>query len=890
MAELPREDFARVLSGEAAWLRRMARGRTDDASLDDLVQEVWLKSVRRRPSAAGARPWLRVMARFLLRDAWRSERRRKRREAAAARPDDEVGTPEQKLAQAQLRRLVIDELKVMAPARRDILQLRFFEALTPAEIARQLALPPGTVRRRLKEGLDELRAALDRHHGGRREVWQRVLVPWLPATGAEPLSRLTARVGPRRRLPSWRLVISGLAGVVLVVGALCLPWRAHRPAANPLAARANPMPSPARVPLLRPAPAAEAPPSGDEAVMITGDVRTSDGNPVSGARITLADVTAREIVAGTVSGPEGQFQLLGARPGRYQISAIGDEGWASSVLGAMAAGAQGHVTLLVASSVATVTGRVSDAVTGSALGGARVVAVLTGDGAARFSSSADDRGHFALKVPRGARYELYAAAAGHNNANLFESIAGDRVLNFPLQPLAMVKGRIVEAGSRRRTAARLTIASEPTSGEELFVQSAEVDATGQFELAIAPGRYRLFAQAGDRFGSAALLSIGAGASAVAEIVLRPASRVRGRVVSSEGAALSGAKVVARVTAPALAGPSASATTDARGNYELLGLPTTELEIRASAAGYAPARARFAAGEQVGELRLQAGGGVRGSVRDAAGRSLAGLPLRAAFQPGGTAPAAAQVARAISDDAGTFHFDGWPSGEVWLATKAPDGSTASIGPVSIEPGATAAVDLILTPAAWIAGRALAPDGEPAAHVPIDAVPLGNVAAGTFGASTFTDEAGRFRVGPLPAGRVGVQLGARMVAGTGRKSISPALPSREVVLAPGQELADLALTVPPRQGSISGRVIDERGVAVANAVVDVHLHFPGAGRGDGMGRVLSDASGRFELGELPPALYEIRVRHAPLEEELRTGVAPSPGLLTITLRDPAPIRRH
>jgi RNA polymerase sigma factor (sigma-70 family) len=889
MAELPREDFARVLAGEAAWLRRMARGRTDSASLDDLAQEVWLKSVRRRPSAAGARPWLRVMARFLLRDAWRSERRRKRREAAAAKPNDEVGTPEEKLAQAQLQRIIVEELKVMAAARREILQLRFFEARTPAEIARQLALPPGTVRRRLKEGLDELRAALDRHHGGRREVWQRALIPLLPGAGAKPLSRLSAPAGPRRRLPSWRLSISGLAGIILVAGTLFLPWRDQRPAAPPLVA-ANAMPSPARVPQLRPTPLAETRPSTDEAVTVMGEVRTADGDPVPGARITLTDVAAREIVASAVSGREGQFQILGVRPSRFQITAIGDAGWASAAIGALAAGAQGHVSLLLAPSVATITGRVSNAATGSALGGAQVVAALTGGGAERFSTSADDRGHFALKVRRGARYEVYAVADGHNTVNLFESIAGDRVLDFPLQPLAMLKGRIVEAGSRRPAAARLTIAGEPTLGEELFVQSADVDATGQFELAIAPGRYRLFAQAGDRFGSLASLSIAAGASATAEIVLRPASRVRGRVVSSDGAGVSGAKVVAQVTAAELAGPSSSATTDARGNYELLGLPATELEVRARAAGYAPARARLAAGEvgsgQLGEMRLQASGGLLGSVRDGAGRSLAGLVVRATFQPAGPAPAAPRAASAVSDESGGFSFDEWPRGKVWLATKAPDGSAASIGPLTIEPGAMAAADLIVTPAAWIAGRALRPDGKPAAEVPIDAVPLGNPAAVTFAASTFTDEAGWFRVGPLPAGRVGLQLGSRIVASTGRKGISPALPSREVTLAPGQELADFTLTLPARDGSISGRVIDERGVAIANTFVDVYLYSPGPRpRGDHMGRVLSDARGSFELSELPAALYEVQVRHAPLAEERRIGVAPSPTALIITLRDPA-----
>ena len=591
MTELPGEDFARVLTGESAWFRRMARGRTDEATLDDLVQEVWLRSVRRPPNAAGARAWLRAMARFLLRDTWRSEQRRRRREVVAGQATQGIDTPEQKLAQAQLQRLVIKELHVMAPAWREVLTLRFFEARSPAEIARQLALPPGTVRRRLKEGLDELRVALDRHHGGRREVWQRALIPLLPGAGVQPLPPLTAAAVPPRRLLSWPLMISALAGVVLVVGCWFLPWRSHRTAAPRPAARVNALPTAARAPLLRPSAAPGTHASADQLVTVTGEVRTSDGDPVLGARITLADVTAREIVASTVSDPEGQFRIVGERPGRYQITAIGDQGWASVALGALAAGAQGHASLLLASGVATITGRVSDAVTRTALGRAQVRAVLAGGSGERFSAEADDRGRFALEIPRGARYELYATADGHNGVNLFESVTGDRVLDFPLQPLAIVKGRIVEAGSRRLVAARLTVASEPTPGEELFVQSAEVDATGQFELGIAPGRYRLFAQAGERFGSLASLSIAAGASATTEIVLRTQIRVRGRVVASDGVGVSGAKVVGRVTAGELAGLSSSATTDERGDYELAGLPAAEIEVRARSRIHAHAGAR-----------------------------------------------------------------------------------------------------------------------------------------------------------------------------------------------------------------------------------------------------------------------------------------------------------
>src|SRR6185503_12638824 len=54
------------------------------------------------------------------------------------------------------------------------LLLHYFEELSPAEIAARQGIPAATVRSRLKRGLDDLRARLDRAHDGRRRAW---LVP-----------------------------------------------------------------------------------------------------------------------------------------------------------------------------------------------------------------------------------------------------------------------------------------------------------------------------------------------------------------------------------------------------------------------------------------------------------------------------------------------------------------------------------------------------------------------------------------------------------------------------------------------------------------------------------------------------------------------------------------
>jgi RNA polymerase sigma-70 factor, ECF subfamily len=57
----------------------------------------------------------------------------------------------------QLARL----LARLPPAQREVIRLAFFDGLTHKEIARRLALPPGTVKGRMRLGLTKLRSELE---------------------------------------------------------------------------------------------------------------------------------------------------------------------------------------------------------------------------------------------------------------------------------------------------------------------------------------------------------------------------------------------------------------------------------------------------------------------------------------------------------------------------------------------------------------------------------------------------------------------------------------------------------------------------------------------------------------------------------------------------------
>lgn len=155
------------------WLRWVSRGLVpDQGGADDLVQDVWLTALRHRPRAGTARAWMRAVAVNLFRDGRRAERRRVQREGFVASWRTSSASPEELAARAQLARCLAEGMERLKDHHRETIALRFFAEQSSAEIARTLRVPPGTVRRRLKEALDHLRDAFAAHDYGRRARWE----------------------------------------------------------------------------------------------------------------------------------------------------------------------------------------------------------------------------------------------------------------------------------------------------------------------------------------------------------------------------------------------------------------------------------------------------------------------------------------------------------------------------------------------------------------------------------------------------------------------------------------------------------------------------------------------------------------------------------------------
>jgi RNA polymerase sigma-70 factor (ECF subfamily) len=174
-----REAIARVEAGDAAGLEvlydryatlvyslalRILRN-TGDA--EDVTQEVfaqlWRQASRFDPARGAVGAWLSVIARSRALD-------RLRRQVASARP---TGEPEALTAipdPAPSVELVVASAEQVAAARvalaslpleqRTALELAYYEGLTQAEIAAKTATPLGTVKTRIRTGLQRIRDAM----------------------------------------------------------------------------------------------------------------------------------------------------------------------------------------------------------------------------------------------------------------------------------------------------------------------------------------------------------------------------------------------------------------------------------------------------------------------------------------------------------------------------------------------------------------------------------------------------------------------------------------------------------------------------------------------------------------------------------------------------------
>src|SRR5262245_9363856 len=172
----------------AGWLQRLAARLVDPSTAEDVVQETWEAALHSPPQAGrSARPWLATVLRNLVRNRARDDRRwEARAQRIAAADDAPLPTAEDLLAHHQAQRLVAELVAELEEPYRSTVLLCYGQGLLPSEVASRQAIAAGTVRWRLKRGLDDLRAKLDARYGGDRKAWGAALAPLAAMAPAVP--------------------------------------------------------------------------------------------------------------------------------------------------------------------------------------------------------------------------------------------------------------------------------------------------------------------------------------------------------------------------------------------------------------------------------------------------------------------------------------------------------------------------------------------------------------------------------------------------------------------------------------------------------------------------------------------------------------------------------
>ncbi len=170
MAAGDRDAFARFYDRYASLVYplivRIVRDRTDAAEvLQDVFWEAWQSAGTYDAARGTPEAWVVMRARARAIDRVRSVRRRSETfampldEGAVAMGADPVEDPAER---AEVRSAVLGALGELSPAQREVLELAYYGGLTQTEIAERIKQPLGTVKTRIRSGLERLRTLVKR--------------------------------------------------------------------------------------------------------------------------------------------------------------------------------------------------------------------------------------------------------------------------------------------------------------------------------------------------------------------------------------------------------------------------------------------------------------------------------------------------------------------------------------------------------------------------------------------------------------------------------------------------------------------------------------------------------------------------------------------------------
>ena len=126
----------------------------------DVFHDVWRRAAKFDPAGGTVLGWIMNQARSRAIDRWRFDRRKKRASPHGDSSPANASSSRSAFDAAEQSRALRDALKLLTPGERQAIELTYFSGVTYAEAARQLKQPLGTLKTRIRSGLQKLRRTL----------------------------------------------------------------------------------------------------------------------------------------------------------------------------------------------------------------------------------------------------------------------------------------------------------------------------------------------------------------------------------------------------------------------------------------------------------------------------------------------------------------------------------------------------------------------------------------------------------------------------------------------------------------------------------------------------------------------------------------------------------
>lgn len=206
------------LLAHAGFVRAIARSLvTDENRVDDIVQETWLAALKSPPRhRRSIRAWLATIALNVTRSSARSDTRRSKREVRVAKPESLPSTADIVDSRSMIR-LVVDAVDHLDEPYASTVILRYYEDLSPSEIAERQGVPVETVRTRLKRANQRIRTYLDGKFDGDRSAWCLALLPFVRGWSSSGAATVSGAATQTSILGGVLAKIGALLAVLLVI-------------------------------------------------------------------------------------------------------------------------------------------------------------------------------------------------------------------------------------------------------------------------------------------------------------------------------------------------------------------------------------------------------------------------------------------------------------------------------------------------------------------------------------------------------------------------------------------------------------------------------------------------------------------------------------------------